>query len=265
MEALQDAKTKGFEKGREWMDTASKATGEASALVKKHGERAATYVKSNRSTFIIIGSILLIAGIIAAIILIRRAKARQHHQYLKLFLLREPVSGMSDTQIGAEYFPQGKETYTWTMSLHLYVNDWQYRYGVYKQVCSKGNPKHACPSLYLAPSINDVVWSIYTDKGRFNEYWVRDIDLRRWCHFGISIQDHKVDVYYKGKLVSSNVLAALPQIDHTSPFSIGGAGGFSGLVAHVHYSSTYATPEDMERWASWNPSTKEKYFESAFR
>lgn len=211
--------------------------------------------KSKSKLFLILGIIAIVVFIIVLITIVCVVRAKKH----SLYIVKAPVSGLGSDELGSEMFPQGTNAHEWTMSLFIYVKDWRYRYGVHKQVFSKGNADKASPSLYLSPTTNDVVFSIYTDKERFQEFWVRDIDLRRWCHLGISMQTHKVDIYYQGRLVSSNVLTALPKLNQTN-MTIGDDGGFSGLVAHIHYNPNYSTPKQMWNLSQKIPSTNEDYF-----
>lgn len=174
-------------------------------------------------------------------------------------LLDTPISGMTDLTLPGDSFPRSSSGFSCTYSIFVYVKDWRYRSDSYKEVFSKGKPEIACPSLHLAPHINDAVFSIRTDKQTFHEFWIRDIDLHKWCQFGITIQDHKVEIYYKGKLQSSHVIPSLPDLN-THNLTIGGGGGFSGVVAHLAYMPQYCHTEDMEAYAKQVPSTNAEYF-----
>ena len=146
------------------------------------------------------------------------------------------------------------------LSFHffIYINDFNYRYGKLKEVFSKGDADYACPSFSLDKNVNNGIINIMTSKG-LQSVILPNIDINRWCHIAICIKNSEVDLYYRGKLVKTEILKGFCKINGESLF-IGKNGGFNGLIYKLTYNPAYLMAKDVYKLAKVSPPTSKTYF-----
>jgi hypothetical protein len=163
----------------------------------------------------------------------------------------------SETISAGRIIPVG-DVYTFTYHMFIYIKDWKYRYGFEKDIMTKGYGASVCPSLHLSPKINDVVIRINTTRGVQTMY-IRNVNVRKWCHIGVCVHEQEVDLYLDGRLQSTVVLKNVCQVNSDDLY-INKNGGFSGLVYKLSYSPFGVTPGEMSNLASIKPPVRASYF-----
>ena len=158
---------------------------------------------------------------------------------------------------GGKVIPVG-DVYTFTYHTFIYIKDWKYKYGFEKDIMSKGMGAYVCPSLHLSPKINDVVIRINTTRG-IQTLYIRNVNVRKWCHIGMCVHEQEVDLYLDGRLQSTVILENVCQVNSDDLY-VTRNGGFSGLVYNLSYSPFTVTPAEMSHFASIKPPVKASYF-----
>lgn len=135
---------------------------------------------------------------------------------------------------------QGIE-FTW--SVWIFIEDLEYKKGVFKHIFHKGNdninafglnaPNNA-PGLYLDAKENKLVVLMNT----FNEIEeyieVDDVPLNKWLNVIIRCEGRNLDVYINGKIVKRHVLSGVPKQNYGDVY-MSMNGGFSGFTSNLWY------------------------------
>ncbi len=155
--------------------------------------------------------------------------------------------------INATQLPGNKTSIDFTFSIWIYVNSWQYRYGVpkiiYTRFDKKGNS--VAPEVALAGSTNDlsITMTTYPARGSQdistpNTWTVHNIPLQKWCNIIVSTNNRAVDTYIDGKLVNTHVLKGVPKLINPSPIVVTPNTGFSGETSKLKYFARTINPRE---------------------
>lgn len=160
--------------------------------------------------------------------------------------------------------PQVTQGMNQSFSTWIYVKDWNYKFGQYKNILWKGNPSASgstpvgaqinnnhCPSLWLYPLTNSlkVVTSTSVPEG-IESCDIQNIPLMAWVHIAYVLNNRTVDTYINGKLERSCALRGIPTISNDPVYMTYGApptagsttpsqAGFYGKIGNTIY-YTYA-------------------------
>ena len=115
--------------------------------------------------------------------------------------------------IKATKLPGNPASVSYTYSVWIYVNSWQYRYGQVKQIFYRSagatpNPSTVLPELSLGGSKNDLSITIGLQGGTSEQWNVNNIPLQKWCNIIVATTSRAVDTYIDGKLVNTPYLVS---------------------------------------------------------
>lgn len=106
-----------------------------------------------------------------------------------------------------------------SFSTWIYVKNWDYKFGQYKNILWKGNPesdspeKIHSPSMWLYPLNNSLkVVTSTSDVGGVESCDIQNIPLMTWVHIVYVLNNRTVDIYINGKLERSCALRGIPRI-----------------------------------------------------
>jgi hypothetical protein len=171
-----------------------------------------------------------------------------------------PLSGGQDGAYGMQFW--------------MYVQDWNYKYGVEKHVVSRGDPTNPAimnPSISLHPTDNTLNISVsvfgsssssktepapYGHSGATDDVFiceVPDIPLQTWCSVSVTLFSRNLDVYLNGKLVKSCVLSGVPK-PVAGDIYLNSGGGFSGYLCSYYHYPRMLTPDDASAFYSQGTS-----------
>jgi len=145
-----------------------------------------------------------------------------------------------------------------SFSTWIYVKDWNYKFGQYKWLLWKGDPKtdkspnadgkiHS-PSLWLYPNTNSLkVVTSTTDTSGVESCDIPNIPLMTWVHIAYVLNNRTVDIYINGKLERSCALRGVPVLDKSSVYVTGGtpSAGFHGKMGKTQYFTKSLLPNDV--------------------
>ena len=170
-----------------------------------------------------------------------------------IFYKKKPIKGKEiKTLTNIDLFPHGNvgNKYVYSYHFFIYIFNWKYKYGSVKTVFIKGDEDDSSPGFYLLPTINDGYFTLNTDEG-LTKFRVKNIDINKWCHIGIVVNNQEVDIYYNGLIQSNNVIETLSLIN-SDPIIFGHNKGFNGLIYKFGYSSKALTPKEMYAFSKSN-------------
>lgn len=152
--------------------------------------------------------------------------------------------------------------FTW--SVWLYIDNLDYKKGVYKHVFYKGNsdlektglnfPNNA-PGLYIAPDTNALVVMMNTFNVINEEIVIPDIPLNKWVNVIIRCQNTTLDVYINGTITRSVEMVGVPKQNYGEVY-VGMNGGFDGYISNLWYYNYALGTAEIQSLASKGPNTK---------
>lgn len=131
--------------------------------------------------------------------------------------------------------------FTW--SAWIYIDDLEYKKGLYKHIFHKGNdtftaknianPNNA-PGLYIHPTDNTLVLIMNTFDDINEEIMIEDIPLNKWISVVIRVDGRNVDVYINGNLKVRHKMRSVVKQNYGDVY-VSMQGGFSGLISSLKY------------------------------
>ena len=151
--------------------------------------------------------------------------------------------------IKATKLPGNPASVSYTYSIWIYVNSWQYRYGQVKQIFYRSagatpNPSTVLPELSLGGSKNDLSITIGLQGGTSEQWNVNNIPLQKWCNIIVATTSRAVDTYIDGKLVNTHTLPGVPLTSPDAGITLTPNGGFDGETSKFRYYSRTISPRE---------------------
>lgn len=149
-------------------------------------------------------------------------------------------------------------------STWIYVKDFNYKFGQYKNILWKGNPGAGggnvhSPSLWLYPLTNSLkVVTSTNDVSGVESCDIPNIPLMTWVHICYVLNNRTVDVYINGKLERSCALRNIPVLS-ADPVYITNAGGFYGKIGKTQYFTKALLPTDVMNLYQQGPLGSTQY------
>jgi hypothetical protein len=173
------------------------------------------------------------------------------------------VNDVIDAYVARPAFalPQVTQGMNQTFSTWIYVKDWNYKFGQYKNILWKGNPTNTSsttttpaisnvhsPSLWLYPLTNSLKIVTSTSAPEQVESCdIQNIPLMTWVHIAYILNNRTVDVYINGKLERSCALRGIPTITNDPVYMSTGSpqAGFYGKLGKTQYFTKALLPNDV--------------------
>ena len=167
--------------------------------------------------------------------------------------------------------PQVTQGMNHTFSTWIYVKDWNYRFGQYKNILWKGNPSDAtkvhCPSIWLYPLTNSlkvITSTSVTEKVESCD--IQNIPLMTWVHIVYVLNNRSVDIYLNGKLERSCALKGIPTISSDPVYITNGTynndiseGGYYGKIGKTQYFTKALLPNEVAGLYQQGPLGSSQY------
>ena len=152
-------------------------------------------------------------------------------------------------KIKATKLPGNPASVSYTYSIWIYVNSWQYRYGqtkvvFYRSATETPNPSNVLPELSLGGSKNDLSITLGLQGGQSESWNINNIPLQKWCNIIVTTTTRAVDTYIDGKLVNTHTLPGVPITSEGAAISLTPNGGFDGETAKFRYYSRTISPRE---------------------
>jgi len=160
---------------------------------------------------------------------------------------------------------------THTFSTWIYVKDWNYKFGQYKNILWKGNPSTTStatstgnihsPSLWLSPLTNSlkVVTSTSASSG-VESCDIQNIPLMTWVNIVYVLNNRTVDIYINGQLERSCALQGIPNITSDPVYITSGSpAGYYGKIGKTQYFTTALLPNEVANIYQQGPLGSTQY------
>ena len=187
------------------------------------------------------------------------------------------VNDVIDAYIARPAFslPQVTQGMNQTFSTWIYVKDWNYKFGQYKNILWKGNPTLSsttsanpsisnihCPSIWLYPLTNSlkVVTSTSVPE-QVESCDIQNIPLMSWVHIVYVLNNRTVDIYMNGKLERSCALRGIPTITNDPVYVTSGSPqpGYYGKIGKTQYFTKALLPNDVANLYQQGPLGTSQY------
>jgi len=235
----------------------SQNLGKASSNLTKKGIN--TYQRSSTMGKVIFFIILILFIAFLIYIIYVAVKASQDAAKNSPIIVNDVI----DAYIARPAFtlPQVTQGMNQTFSTWIYVKDWNYKFGQYKNILWKGNPPNTsslnsnptvsnihCPSIWLYPLTNSlkVVTSTSVPE-QVESCDIQNIPLMAWVHIVYVLNNRTVDLYVNGKLERSCALRGIPTITNDPVYITTGSpqAGFYGKIGKTQYYTKALLPNDV--------------------
>lgn len=144
--------------------------------------------------------------------------------------------------------PNPSSGYNLSYSMWIYIRDWDYRFGKWKNIMWKGNttvPRHS-PSIWLYPLTNSIkVDTSHTGANGMTSCDVENIPLQKWVHLTYVLNNRSVDIYVNGKLERTCILEGIPVNNANDTLTINYNNGFYGKMGKMQYFTKSLSPEEI--------------------
>jgi hypothetical protein len=151
-----------------------------------------------------------------------------------------------------------------SFSTWIYVKDFNYKFGQYKNILWKGNPGSGnanvhSPSLWLYPLTNSLkVVTSTNDVSGVESCDIPNIPLMTWVHICYVLNNRTVDIYINGKLERSCALRNIPVLT-SDPVFITNNKGFYGKIGKTQYFTKAILPNDVMNLYQQGPLGSTQY------
>tara|TARA_B110000879_G_scaffold209588_1_gene297695 strand:- start:919 stop:1701 length:783 start_codon:yes stop_codon:yes gene_type:complete len=200
--------------------------------------------------------------------------------YLKKKTLIVLVKGVKDARIYSKIeLGDQLDTLTpgleYTFSGWFYIKDLDYKYGRAKHLFHLGDPNgtNVSPGVWLHPKNNNLIIRMHTHN-RGTESLnpdinleiekncdIENIEVQRWMHLAIVLQNKTLDVYINGQLRRSCTYKNVPKTNNTGSVHINKDGGFDGIVSDLFYSNiAYSAPSIHDIYRAGHNNINLKYY-----
>ena len=170
---------------------------------------------------------------------------------------------------------------TWCFWIN--INDWYYRYDLWKNICIKGSlvkPEDElswdsigkqCPGIWMTPNQNNLR-VVFTTKrlskdNEIKDYLeycqINDIPIGVWAHIAIVMVNKTVAIYLNGNLVRTCIFKGKPELNN-GPLQVSYSGGFNGKLRNFRYIGDKLDPEYIKQLYGLGPDEKGQYFWSRY-
>ena len=171
-------------------------------------------------------------------------------------LIGKPVDAYDGSIVGKKFnVPMTTEGLSFSYSLWIYVEDWSYQFGKWKNIMVKGDVDGSdgerAPGLWLYPRTNSLHARISTTVDKNEGCDIKNIPLQKWVNIIYVLDNRSVDIYINGKLERSCVLKGIPIIN-SKPLTVSADGaGFYGKISNlVHYKQALKPENVMDIYHS---------------
>ena len=124
-------------------------------------------------------------------------------------------------------------TYSWWM----FIEDYEYKKGVWKHVFHKGNQSswpNRGPGVWLHPTENAMYFYMNSYKDIQNEVSVSNIPIGKWFHCTLSVTQNHMNIYINGFLKVRKTLQGIAKQNFGDVY-VNAFGGFDGYMSRMRY------------------------------
>lgn len=152
--------------------------------------------------------------------------------------------------------PRPNEGLAFSYSFWIYIQNWDWQFGKWKNILVKGNPGNSgkrAPGFWLYPRTNALHLRVSTTIDNNEGCDIRNIPLQKWVHVVYVLNNRSVDVYIDGKLERSCVLKGIPIINNKDLIVAADGMGFYGKISALNYYTNALKPNQVTQLYRYGP------------
>jgi len=211
---------------------------------------------------VLIGLVVVVIVILLILWIYNLIREAQYRSKQSPFLITTPINAFNKNNkpVRTKNVPNPVDGLSFTYSFWMYVANWTYRFGQWKNVLVKGNPNTSAPNISLNPKTNSLTFEMntYSNNNSIQRFEIRNVPLQKWVHVVYVLNNRNIDVYIDGKLERSVVLRAVPKLNNND-VKIADQGGFWGQLAKMQYFTRALLPSEVADIYSEGPYTSRKF------
>ena len=187
--------------------------------------------------------------------------------YSKLFdTSTELVSGITDADVHTVINSDDLSTYqnNYSITGWFYIDDWNYKYGEAKVFLQRPDEEDGestfNPMIFFNNTENNVTIAVdcYSSQSDYEAErffcTVNNINLQKWVHLGVVINNRTLDVYINGKLTKTCMLPGVPKVSNDSNIDVTPGNdidnlndnpGFKGYTSNILFFPKDLTPQQV--------------------
>tara|TARA_B100000963_G_C22623659_1_gene671229 strand:+ start:398 stop:1252 length:855 start_codon:yes stop_codon:yes gene_type:complete len=189
--------------------------------------------------------------------------------YSKLFdTSTDLASSITDANTHSTILASNLKTYqnNYSITGWFYIDDWNYKYGEPKVMLFRpdtaGGKATFNPMVFFSPVENNLTvavncYSSDPSKPDANQRFlcnIKNINLQKWVHLGVVLNNRTLDVYINGKLTKTCMLPGVPKINNESnieltpgnnPKNLDENAGFMGYISKIVFFPYDLTPQQV--------------------
>ena len=187
--------------------------------------------------------------------------------YSKLFdTSTELVSGITDADVHTIINSDNLSTYqnNYSITGWFYIDDWNYKYGEAKVFLQRPDQEDGensfNPMIFFNNTENNVTVAVdcYSSQSDYEAErffcTINNINLQKWVHLGVVINNRTLDVYINGKLTKTCMLPGVPKVNNDSNIDVTPGNdidnlndnpGFKGYTSNILFFPKDLTPQQV--------------------
>ena len=183
------------------------------------------------------------------------------------------INDVIDAHIARPAFklPELSQGMNHSFSTWIYVKDWNYNFGQYKNILWKGTPNSSkdstkkaihSPSIWLYPLTNSLkVITSSTVPEQVESCDIQNIPLMTWVHITYVLNNRAVDIYINGKLERSCALKGIPILTPDPVYMTNGSpnAGYYGKIGKTQYFTKALLPNEVANIYQQGPLGTSQY------
>jgi len=210
--------------------------------------------------------IIIIFVLVLLFMWLRHLYYNSQNEYMQNpLIITSPINAFSKSgnPVIRRSIPFPTEGLAFSYSLWIYIADWNYNFGSWKNIFQKGSNDNRSPGLWLYPKTNSLHARIRTSSDMNEGCDINNIPLQKWVHIVYVLNNRAVDIYIDGKLERSCVLKGVPILNNDQ-LLVGNEGGFFGQIAKMQYFTRALIPSEIASIYSEGPFISSGYSFSLF-
>tara|TARA_X000000950_G_scaffold285309_2_gene390882 strand:- start:1675 stop:2511 length:837 start_codon:yes stop_codon:yes gene_type:complete len=187
--------------------------------------------------------------------------------YSKLFdTSTELVTGITDADVHTVINSDDLSTYqnNYSITGWFYIDDWNYKYGEAKVFLQRPDQEDGensfNPMIFFNNTENNVTIAVdcYSSQSDYEAErffcTINNINLQKWVHLGVVINNRTLDVYINGKLTKTCMLPGVPKVNNDSNIDVTPGNnidnlndnpGFKGYTSNILFFPKDLTPQQV--------------------
>lgn len=176
------------------------------------------------------------------------------------YIITRPINAFrrNGRPVKRQSIPNPMDGLNFSYSFWIYIADWNYKFGEWKNILLKGDSTTRSPGIWLYPKTNSLHARINTHADPNEGCDIRNIPLQKWVNIVYVLDNRTVTIYIDGKLERSCVLRGVPILNNKR-LQVATDGGFFGQIAKMQYFTKALTSSEVAEIYSNGPYLPSQY------